>query len=176
MKTAASTVFIVLFALAASAGSAAELPPVGTPAPGFTLLTDEGKEAQLADFRGQWVVLYFYPKDFTSGCTLQARNFQRDLSKYEERDAVILGVSVDTADSHRGFCDKEGLEFRLLADTDASVSEAYGSVMEYKGAKLSARNTFLIDPQGNIVRVFEKAKPSSHSEEVLAALDELQAR
>ena len=128
----------------------------------------------LNDLKGKWVVLYFYPKDFTSGCTLEARNFQRDLAKYNAANAVILGVSVDSAESHKEFCAKEGLNFKLLADTDAKVSQQYGSITEYNGAKLSARNTFLIDPQGKIAKVFEKVKVGGHSEEVLAALASLQ--
>jgi len=120
------------------------------------------------------VVLYFYPKDFTQGCTIEARNFQRDIAKYEAVNAVILGVSVDNEQSHKDFCAKEGLNFKLLADTDAKVSDQYGSVMEYNGAKLSARNTFIIDPQGKVVKVFEKVKVAAHSEEVLAALATLQ--
>lgn len=168
----ASAVAMAVFASLA----AADFPPVGAPAPDFRLMTDAGSEAALKDFRGKWVVLYFYPKDFTSGCTLQAKNFQRDLEKYQERDAVILGVSVDSAESHKEFCAKEGLAFRLLSDPDASVSAAYSSVMDYKGTKLSARNTFLIDPDGKLVRVFPSVKPAGHSEEVLAALDELGKR
>ena len=153
--------------------SPGEVPAAGTAAPTFKLVTNEGKEASLSDFKGQWVVLYFYPKDFTSGCTLEARNFQRDLAKYKAMGVVILGVSVDTSESHKSFCAKEGLNFKLLADTDASVSEKYGSVMDYKGAKLSARNTFIIDPKGNIAKVFVKVSPAGHSDEVLAALAEL---
>jgi peroxiredoxin Q/BCP len=156
------------------ASAATEVPAVGSAAPTFKLTTNEGKEASLSDFKGKWVVLYFYPKDFTSGCTLEAHNFQRDLEKYTALNAVILGVSVDTAASHKDFCAKEGLNFKLLSDTDAKVSEQYGSVMEYNGSKLSARNTFIIDPKGNIAKVFEKVGPSGHSEEVLAALAELQ--
>ncbi|HET6891892.1 MAG TPA: peroxiredoxin [Pyrinomonadaceae bacterium] len=154
----------------------ADAPTVGSVAPEFILTTNEGKQASLKDYRGKWVVLYFYPKDFTSGCTLQARNFQRDLAKYEAINAVILGVSVDTAESHKQFCAKEGLNFKLLSDTDAKVSEAYGSVMEYNGAKLSARNTFIIGPDGKVAQVFMKAKPATNSEEVLAALAELQKK
>jgi peroxiredoxin Q/BCP len=164
---------IVLFAFAAFA---TEFPPVGTAAPDFSLKSDEGKAASLKDFRGKWVVLYFYPKDFTSGCTLEARNFQRDLAKFEAKHAAIVGVSVDTAESHKDFCTKEGLSFRLLSDPEGKVSTAYNSIMEYQGNKLSARNTFLIDPKGNLVRVFAKVKPAGHSEEVLAAIEELQAR
>jgi peroxiredoxin Q/BCP len=153
--------------------SPGEVPAAGTAAPTFKLVTNEGKEANLADFKGQWVVLYFYPKDFTSGCTLEAHNFQRDLAKYKAMGAVILGVSVDTAESHTSFCAKEGLNFKLRADTDASVSEKYGSVMDYQGMKLSARNTFIIDPQGKIAKVFIKVSPAGHSDEVLAALADL---
>ena len=151
-----------------------EIPAVGSAAPAFTLTNNEGKQVSLSDFKGKWVVLYFYPKDFTQGCTIEARNFQRDIAKYEAAKAVVLGVSVDTADSHKEFCAKEGLNFKLLADTAAKTSTEYGSVMEYQGNKLSARNTFIIDPNGKIAKVFEKVKVQAHSEEVLAALAELQ--
>ena len=164
---------LTMFAVTA-AGAFTEAPAVGSVAPEFKLTTNEGKQASLKDFRGKWVVLYFYPKDFTSGCTLEARNFQRDIAKYEAAKAVILGVSVDTAESHKEFCAKEGLNFKLLSDTDAKVSEQYGSIMEYNGAKLSARNTFIIDPQGKVAKVFEKVKVGGHSDEVLAALATLQ--
>jgi thioredoxin-dependent peroxiredoxin len=165
---------VVVAVLACNSVSAVnELPAVGAPAPTFKLVNNEGKEVTLNDFKGKWVVLYFYPKDFTSGCTLQARNFQRDLAKYDAANAVILGVSVDTAESHKEFCAKEGLNFKLLADTDGKTSAEYGSTMEYNGAKYSARNTFIIDPTGKIAKVFEKVKVQAHSEEVLAALAEL---
>ena len=159
--------------LSAADAPAAATPSVGTPAPSFSLTSDEGKPTKLEDFRGKWVVLYFYPKDFTSGCTLEAHNFQEDLAKYTAANAVVLGVSVDSADSHKSFCAKEGLNFRLLSDPDASVSTAYGSVMEYEGKKLSARNTFLIDPTGKIVKVYTGVKPATHSGEVLEALASL---
>ncbi len=172
-------VFLLAFAIVAvlacnRVSAVNELPAVGATAPGFNLTTNEGKQVSLNDFKGKWVVLYFYPKDFTQGCTIEARNFQRDIAKYEAANAVILGVSVDNAESHKEFCAKEGLNFKLLADTDAKVSDQYGSVMEYNGAKLSARNTFIIDPQGKVVKVFEKVKVAAHSEEVLAALATLQ--
>jgi peroxiredoxin Q/BCP len=153
------------------AEAAPAAPAVGAAAPDFSLTTNEGKPASLKDYRGKWVVLYFYPKDFTGGCTLEAQNFQRDVKKYEQANAVILGVSVDTAESHKSFCAKEGLSFKLLSDPDARVSTEYGSVMDYNGAKLSARNTFLIDPQGKVARTFMGVKPGGHSEEVLAALN-----
>jgi peroxiredoxin Q/BCP len=156
------------------AGADGEQPAVGADAPSFSLTSNEGKQVSLKDYKGKWVVLYFYPKDFTSGCTLQAHNFERDIKKYEQVNAVILGVSVDTAESHKDFCAKEGLSFKLLSDPDAKVSANYGSVMEYQGMKLSARNTFIIDPKGKIARVFLRVKPASHSDEVLQALAELQ--
>src|SRR5438477_6809849 len=101
---------------------------------------------------------------------MEAHNFQRDLAKYESADAVILGVSVDTAQSHKDFCAKEGLNFKLLADPDAKVTAQYGSTMDYKGAKMAARNTFLIDPQGKIAKVYTGVKPVEHSEQVLKDL------
>ena len=167
---------LALVLLVSVVAVAAEFPAVNEPAPDFSLTSDQGKATSLKDFRGKWVVLYFYPKDFTSGCTIEAQNFQRDLAKYEERHAAIVGVSVDTAESHKEFCTKEKLDFRLLSDPEGKVSQAYNSVMEYKGATLSARNTFLIDPQGKLVRVFSPVKPMGHSEEVLAALSELQKK
>ena len=142
----------------------------GAKAPAFTLPSQDGTPVNLSDYRGKWVVLYFYPKDFTSGCTLEARNFQRDLSKYEQAGAVILGVSVDTAQSHKDFCAKEGLNFKLLADPEAKVSSEYGSVMDYQGSKLAARNTFLINPEGKIAKVYTGVKPAGHSEAVLKDL------
>ncbi|HEY6217397.1 MAG TPA: peroxiredoxin [Pyrinomonadaceae bacterium] len=174
-KYAFLLVFAIIAVLACNGVSATNgMPEVGTVAPGFNLTTNEGKQVSLGDFKGKWVVLYFYPKDFTSGCTLEAHNFQRDLARYEAANAVILGVSVDTAESHKDFCAKEGLNFKLLSDSDAKVSDQYGSTMEYNGAKLSARNTFIIDPHGKIAKVFEKVKPAGHSDEVLAALASLQ--
>jgi thioredoxin-dependent peroxiredoxin len=165
---------LALAAVGREAFAAADIPAVGANAPEFTLINNEGKPTSLKEYRGKWVVLYFYPKDFTSGCTLEAHNFQRDLAKYEKARAVILGVSVDSAESHRSFCAKEGLSFKLLSDPEAKVSTEYGSLMEYNGAKLSARNTFIIDPKGKVVKVFTAVKPSKHSDEVLAALADLQ--
>src|SRR6201987_2762255 len=145
-------------------------PEVGKPAPDFSLTTGDGSQVSLKDYHGKWVVLYFYPKDFTSGCTLEAHNFQRDLSKYTDAGVVILGVSLDTAQSHKDFCAKEVLNFKLLADPDAKISTEYGSVMDYKGQKLAARNTFIINPAGDVVKVYTGVKPAEHSEKVLKEL------
>jgi thioredoxin-dependent peroxiredoxin len=151
-------------------------PATGAAAPDFTLNSQEGTPISLHEYRGKWVVLYFYPKDFTSGCTTEAHNFQRDLAQYQQKDAVILGVSVDTTDSHQKFCSKEGLNFKLLSDTDHKVSEQYGSIMNFGVKKLSARHTFLINPDGVIVKEYLDVDPGKHSEEVLAALAELQKK
>lgn len=148
-------------------------PAAGTAAPDFSLSTSDGSQVSLKDFKGKWVVLYFYPKDMTSGCTMEARNFQRDLDKYKQTGAVILGVSVDSPDSHKEFCSKEGLTFKLLADPGGKISAQYGSTMDYKGATMAARNTFLINPEGKIAKVYTGVKPAEHSEQVLKDLAEL---
>src|ERR1700740_3544549 len=123
-------------------------PAVGSEAPDFTLNSQEGKPISLHDFKGKWVVLYFYPKDMTTGGTIEAHNFQRDLAKYDAKNTVILGVSMQDEKSHQEFCAKENLTFKLLADTKKEVSEKYDSVMNLGVMKLSSRHTFLIDPHG----------------------------
>src|SRR6516225_10967930 len=172
-----NTILSAIFGVATFASMAAtetqKQPEIGKPAPDFNLTTGDGSQVSLKDYHGKWVVLYFYPKDFTSGCTMEARNFQRDLAKYNDADAVILGVSVDTAQSHKDFCAKEGLNFKLLADPDGKVSTEYGSVMDYKGSKLAARNTFIINPKGEIAKVYTGVKPAEHSEQVLKDLADL---
>jgi peroxiredoxin Q/BCP len=172
-----AAVLVAIFAVAlgiSSLRAGDKAPAVGTPAPDFTLNSQEGKPVSLHDFKGKWVVLYFYPKDFTSGCTVEAHNFQRDLAQYEQKNAVIVGVSMQDEDSHQKFCTKEGLSFKLLADTKSEVSTQYDSVMNMGVVKLSSRHTFLIDPQGKVDKVWLDVKPDKHSEEVLAALTELQ--
>jgi len=153
--------------------SGTAMPASGSAAPEFTLNSQDGTEVSLKDYRGKWVVLYFYPKDFTSGCTMEAHNFQRDQAEYARRNAVILGVSVDNAESHKKFCAKEGLNFKLLADTSHQVSKQYGSLMNFGVAQISARHTFLIDPEGKIVRTFASVNPTRHSPEMLATIDKL---
>jgi len=149
-------------------------PEAGTTAPDFSLLSQDGSQVSLKDYRGKWVVLYFYPKDFTSGCTIEAHNFQRDQEQYARKNAVVIGVSVDSADSHKRFCAKEGLSFKLLADREHKVSGEYGSLLNFGIAGLAKRHTFLIDPAGRVARAYTSVDPNQHSAEVLAALDELQ--
>lgn len=148
-------------------------PELNQPAPEFTLLGNAGDgdihDFSLQDYLGQWVVLYFYPQDFTPGCTLEARRFQQDLPKYLERNVQILGVSVDDVDSHEQFCDAEGLKFPLLADSKGEVSKAYGSYL----TGYSLRHTYLIDPEGVLRKIYLGVNPAIHSQEVLTDLDQL---
>ena len=147
------------------------LPSVNESAPEFMLPTNTGDgNISLADYRGKWVVAYFYPKDFTSGCTIEARKFQQDMPQYLDRNTQIVGISADDVDSHAEFCDSEGLKFPLLADTTGAISKAYGSWMGI----VSSRHTFIIDPQGILKATFTGVNPIVHSREVLAKLDELQ--
>lgn len=149
-----------------------KLPSLNQSAPDFTLPTNTGDgQVSLSDYRGKWVVLYFYPKDFTSGCTIEARRFQQDLPKYLDKNTQIIGVSADSIDSHAKFCDSEGLKFPLLADIEGKVSKAYGSWIGF----VSMRHTFIIDPQGTLRETFTGVNPAIHSTEVLARLDELQS-
>jgi peroxiredoxin Q/BCP len=151
------------------------LPPLDQPAPDFNLpavVPGPGggvstRQLSLGDFRGQWLVLYFYPRDFTSGCTLEARGFQRDLVAFASLGAAVAGISADDGESHASFCGSEGLAFPLLSDPDGRVSRQYGSWI----APYSQRHTFLIDPEGRLRQIWTAVRPSGHSGEVLAALD-----
>src|SRR5579871_6834702 len=130
-------------------------PTVGSVAPGFMLRSQEGNPVSLKQYKGKWVVLYFYPKDMTTGCTIEAHNFQRDLPKYGALNAVVLGVSLDTVESHKTFCSKDSLTFKLLADPDHKVIDAYGVPISARGdMKFAARDTFLISPEGKVVKVW----------------------
>lgn len=165
-----------VFAVRGFAADESAMPQVGQMAPNFTLNSQEGTPVSLDSFRGKWVVLYFYPKDMTQGCTIEAHGFQRDQEKYQKVNAVVVGVSVDSVDSHKEFCAKDGLNFTLLSDQDKKVVAEYGSLGSYAGFKIANRNTFLIDPQGKIVKVWTKVDPSHHSEEVLTALNEAEGQ
>ncbi len=166
-------VVVVLIVLVPRLLSHSATPAEGSSAPDFTLPSQEGT-VSLKDYRGKWVVLYFYPKDQTPGCSREAHNFQVDQPKYAERNAVVLGVSVDSVDSHKKFCAKEGLNFKLLADTDHKVSDSYGSLTNLGLVKFAARHTFLIDPSGKVAKAYTSVDPVKHSEEVLAELDVLE--
>jgi thioredoxin-dependent peroxiredoxin len=169
-------VVVVLAGVAWKVANAGPVPAVGTAAPDFSLPSQDSPEVSLKDFRGKWVVLYFYPKDMTTGCTIEAHNFQRDQPEYTKKEAVVLGVSVDSVNSHKQFCTKESLNFKLLSDSTHQVAKAYGSVMNFGVTEVAARNTFIIDPQGKIVKNYTGVNPNKHSEEILAALGELQKK
>jgi peroxiredoxin Q/BCP len=143
----------------------------GAKAPAFTLPSQDGSPVSLSDYRGKWVVLYFYPKDKSSGCTIQAHEYQSNLPKFEEHHAVVLGVSLDTAESHKSFCTQDGLTFKLLADPDRQAATAYGvPLMTFKDMKFDERDTFLISPKGTIAQVWRKVDPQKDSTIVLAAI------
>ena len=151
--------------------AAAELLPIGSEAPNFTLPSQENTPVSLDQFRGKWVVLYFYPKDQTAGCTIEAHIFERDLKKYDALHAVVLGVSLDTVNSHQAFCAKDSLTFKLLADPNHKVVDEYGvPVKSFGPIHYAERDTFLISPQGKIVKEWEVKDIQAHSAEVLAAI------
>lgn len=146
------------------------MPAAGQMAPTFTLPSQDGKPVSLESYRGKWVVLYFYPKDMTPGCTIEAHNFQKALPDFDRKNAVILGVSVDSAESHRQFCTMDELTFHLLADTEHKVASAYGSLGGRNGMAMANRNTFLIDPAGKIAQVWTRVNPQTAASDVLAAI------
>ena len=153
------------------AHAAGDVLQAGASAPDFSLPSQEDTNVSLSQYKGKWVVLYFYPKDMTTGCTIEAHNFQRDQSKYDALNAVVLGVSLDTVESHKTFCTKDSLTFKLLADPDHKVIDAYGvPLMAHGDNKFATRDTFLINPAGKIVKVWESVQVNNHSEEVLAEL------
>ncbi len=165
-KLLSTAALLTLTALPAA--HAADTLAAGATAPTFTLPSQEDKQVSLADYKGKWVVLYFYPKDQTSGCTVEAHNFQRDEAKYKALNAAVLGVSLDTVDSHKAFCTKENLNFKLLADPDHKAIDAYGVPIKSVGPmKFASRETFLISPQGKVVKVWSDVKVANHSDEVL---------
>ena len=146
----------------------------GDPAPDFELLDQDGELHSIEDYRGQWIALYFYPKDDTPGCTTEACEFRDNIFAFRKLDCQILGVSLDDTESHKKFADKYALPFPLLADTKGRAADAYGVKSRTFGLTLAKRQTFLIDPQGNIAIHYEKVDPDTHSGQVLADLQRLQ--
>ena len=167
-------VVLILIVLVPRLLSRSATPSEGSNAPDFTLPSQEGSLVSLKDYRGKWVVLYFYPKDQTPGCSREAHNFQVDQPEYADRNAIVLGVSLDSVDSHKKFCAKEGLNFKLLADSDHRVTDSYGSLTNLGLVKFAARHTFLVDPTGKIAKAYTSVDPLKHSAEVLTELDLLQ--
>jgi peroxiredoxin Q/BCP len=168
----AAALFAAVASLPAVAAddATAAMPTVGQAAPTFTLPSQDGTPISLKSLHGKWVVLYFYPRDMTTGCTIEAHKFQDSLSQFEAKHAVVLGVSVDSTASHQQFCTKDSLTFRLLSDTDHKVVSEYGSLGGFNGVTIANRNTFLINPKGKIVKVWTKVNPAESASEVLAVL------
>jgi len=162
--------FVVLLGIAISTVSlAADL--VGQPAPDFRLQDQNGEWQSLEQYRGQWVALYFYPKDDTPGCTTEACAFRDNIFAFDELNARIVGISLDNVDSHEEFAEKYSLPFSILADTDKQAATAYGVIMKIGPMELAKRESFLINPDGVIVKHYEKVNPENHSAEVLADID-----
>ena len=173
-------VLLPVFAAAAalgftSIGIANDQVGAGDVAPEFELSDQNGQLHSLEDYRDQWVVLYFYPKDETPGCTTEACEFRDNIFAFKDLNAQILGVSLDDVESHKAFAENPGLPFPLLADVDGTASTAYGVKTRAFGFTVAKRQTFLIGPDGTIAKHYEKVNPSEHSKEVLADLRELNA-
>jgi peroxiredoxin Q/BCP len=145
----------------------------GQPAPGFELRDQDGKAHSLDDYRDGWVALYFYPKDDTPGCTTEACEFRDNIFAFNRLGCQILGVSLDDEASHKAFSEKHGLPFPLLADTEGTTAEAYGVKTDYMGMEIAKRQTFLIGPDGRIAKHYENVDPETHSQQVLADLEQL---
>ena len=158
-----------------SLGVANDQVVVGEPAPEFELPDQNGQLHSLEDYRDQWVVLYFYPKDETPGCTTEACEFRDNIFAFKDLNAQILGVSLDDVESHKAFAENHGLPFPLLADVDGTTSTAYGVKTRMFGMTVAKRQTFIIGPDGSVAMHYEKVDPSEHSKQVLADLAELGA-
>ncbi|MDX1403227.1 MAG: peroxiredoxin [Woeseiaceae bacterium] len=167
-----SAVALLLLALPASAERFSK----GDPAPDFELMDQSGQMHSIEDYRGKWVALYFYPKDDTPGCTTEACEFRDNIFAFKNKNCQILGVSLDDVDSHKEFAEKYSLPFPLLADTEGTTADAYGVKTKMMGMSVAKRQTFLIDPQGNLAKHYEKVDPETHSKQVLADLEVLQSQ
>jgi len=177
LAPAARRTALAALALLATAGiAAAATPVVGEPAPAFRLQDQDGKWHTLADYKGKWVAIYFYPKDDTPGCTTQACSFRDNIFAFNKEGAVILGISVDDVESHKKFAEKHGLPFTLLADADKAVAKQYGVLKNYGVAEFARRDTFIVDPEGRIAKHYESVKPEGHSEVVLEDIKALKAK
>ena len=176
MTTILRTLAIALLAPALLLPGAVQASPAaGTAAPAFELPDQAGQMHRLEDYRGKWLVLYFYPKDDTPGCTTQACEFRDNIFAFRRLGAEIVGISLDDVDSHRAFAEKHGLPFTLLADEDGTVAREYGVLKNFGLVKLASRQTFLISPDGSVARHYEKVDVDAHSAEVLADIEALSA-
>jgi peroxiredoxin Q/BCP len=167
MKNLISLLFSLMLATTAFAG---EAPAVGTNAPDFRLQDQNGDWHALQDYRGTWLTVYFYPRDDTPGCTTEACNFRDNIYAFRSIGAEVVGISVDDVDSHKEFSDKYKLPFTLLADVGGKVCDAYGVLRDYKLLEIARRHTFIINPQGVVVKHYDDVDPDTHTDEVLADL------
>ena len=165
-----AAVLMAAVTLSTARADDAVVPAAGQAAPTFTLPSQDGSPISLSQYKGKWVVLYFYPKDMTTGCTIEAHNFQNALPQLDAKNAVVLGVSVDSLDMHQQFCAKDGLTFHLLSDPEHKVVSMYGSVGGRNGVVMANRNTFLVDPSGKIAKVWVGVNPATSASDVLAAI------
>jgi peroxiredoxin Q/BCP len=175
MKKSISIFSVFAILLGLSNLSWSEQVGAGEPAPDFELKDQDGQLHSIEDYRGKWVALYFYPKDNTPGCTTEACEFRDNIFAFNRMDCQILGVSLDDEESHKEFSEKHGLPFPLLADTNGTAADAYGVKTRLLGMTLAKRQTFLIDPHGNIAKHYEQVDPDEHSKEILADLEDLQS-
>jgi peroxiredoxin Q/BCP len=155
--------------------NAAETPGVGSDAPGFNLQDQNGDWHNLEDYRGQWLAIYFYPKNDTPGCTTEACNFRDNIYAFKAIGATVVGISVDDVDSHKEFSDKYKLPFTILADEEGKTARAYGVLRDWKLVKIASRQSFLVNPAGKVVKHYEDVDPDTHTMEVLADLETLMA-
>jgi len=165
MKKILLSILLLLLSAPIFAG---EPPAVGSDAPSFNLQDQYGEWHALGDYRGQWLAVYFYPRDDTPGCTTEACNFRDNIYAFKAIGAAVVGISVDDVDSHKEFSDKYKLPFTILADEDGKTSSAYGVLKDYKLLKLASRQSFLVNPEGNIAKHYEDVDPDTHTDEVLA--------
>ena len=173
LKSIVFTGIGALLALSATACRAGEVPAVGSPAPGFHLQDQNGDWRDLADFRGQWLAVYFYPKDDTPGCTTEACNFRDNIYAFRAIGAAVVGISVDDVASHEQFATKYKLPFVILADETGATAEAYGVLTDWKAMKIASRQSFLVDPEGIIAKHYGEVDPETHTQQVLADLEAL---
>jgi peroxiredoxin Q/BCP len=175
MKTLNSTLSLLLLLAVCATTVRAEQLAVGNAAPDFELKDQDGQMHSIEDYRGKWVALYFYPKDDTPGCTTEACEFRDNIFAFRGANCQVLGVSLDDEASHKSFAEKHDLPFPLLADTEGTTADAYGVKTRFMGVTVAKRQTFLIDPEGNIARHYDAVDPDTHSKQVLADLEALQS-
>jgi peroxiredoxin Q/BCP len=172
MKRFLIAAVLSITALTACAG---EPPKVGAAAPGFKLQDQNGEWHELNDFSGKWLAIYFYPKDDTPGCTTEACNFRDNIYAFKAIGAEVVGISVDDVESHKKFATKYKLPFTLLADVGGAVSDAYGVLVDYKMMKIASRQSFLVGPDGVIVKHYAEVNPEDHTQEVLSDIEQMSA-